>query len=341
MIDPLTHVIALLITIVITGITPHRHRPIVIAFSGIIFLTFFAPAATMFLFLSIAEAWLICVLVDRRPRSDNWRKYGPYLLLLNLFFVDFHSLLLGDYIQTVGVSFSLIRLFMTAKQLVSSRKDMRTEYGRWLVTATFYLPAIIIGPIFSGLDLRKQALEGEKPLKRISRTYRHMIGGLVLAVLVAPFFGDMIAPYQPSLLPRFLMLFAAFWGQSLIAENASRLMGYTIPQNFNKPWLASDIRDFWRRWHVSMAQFIMQYIYLPLTLRGVSPRKATTAAFLFMGLWHEVAPGYLLWGLGHGILMAYWPVPSADRPRWFPWAERTITFISVIVLSYVANQAFR
>jgi len=340
MIDPLTHVIALLMTLVVSGPVAHRYRPFLAAGAGFVFLTLFAPTASLFLLFSIAEVWCICRLVDKRPRNDNWRKYAPYLLLLNLFFVDFHALLLGWYVQTVGISFALIRLFMTAKQLVSSRKDLRSEYGRWLFTATFYLPAIIIGPIFSGLDLRKQALAGEQPLKRVSRTYRHLFSGLVLAVLVAPYFGDMIVYGLAALLPPFLMLFAAFWGQSLIAENSSRLMGYRLPQNFNKPWLASDIRDFWRRWHVSMAQFIMQYIYLPLTLRGVSPRKATVAAFLFMGLWHKVAPGYLLWGLGHGLLMALWPPASADRPRWFNWVERTVTLIAVICLSYVANYAF-
>ena len=341
MIDPLIHFLALMGLLVVAGLMPHRFRPLAATVAGLAFLGTFAPTSALFIVACVLEAWLICILVDRRPRSDSWRKYLAYALLPNIFFVDFHSLLLGHYIQTIGISFSVIRIFMTAKQLVSSRTDMRKEYLRWLAVSGFYLPAIIVGPVFSGLDIRKQALSGNQVPGRISRTYRHLFTGLVLAVLVSPFFGGIIASGFPHMVSAFLMLFAAFWGQSLIAENSSRLLGYRLPQNFHKPWLASDIRDFWRRWHVSMAQFIMQYLYLPLTLRGVSPRHATIAAFLFMGLWHEVAPGYLIWGLGHGLLMAYWPQSTSSRSAWFKRGERAVTLISVICLSFIANHAFR
>lgn len=338
MIDPLAHVIATFLALVLAALIPHRSRPSFTAFAGFVFLAVYASGSAALLILTLFEALLICRVVIHLPRSNKWRKYLPYILLLNLFFVDFHRFLLGFYVDTVGASFAIIRLFMTSKQLVASRKDLRGEYFKWLFAGTFYLPAIIIGPVFSGLDLRKQALKGEQRLKRVSRTYRHIASGLILAVLVSPFVGNFGEDRFPAeMFWQFLSLFAAFWGQSLIAENTSLLFGYKLPQNFNKPWLAQDIRDFWRRWHASMAQFIMQYIYLPLNVNGISAKLATIIAFVFMGLWHEVAPGYLIWGVSHGLLMAFWPEHKQEPERWVRWVERTVTLSLVVTLSYVAN----
>ena len=135
-------------------------------------------------------------------------------------------------------------------------------------------------------------------------------------------------------------LFSAFWGQSLIAESGAALAGFEIPTNFNRPWLAVDIRDFWNRWHMSMARFVTQYFFLPLNLRGVNARFATATAFVFMGLWHEVRPGYLIWGATHGLLMAFAPKSADLGSRTARIANRVATISSVVLLSYVANYAF-
>ena len=89
-----------------------------------------------------------------------------------------------------------------------------------------------------------------------------------------------------------------------------------------------------------MAKFVIQYIYLPLNLRGLAPRLATIAAFLFMGLWHQVQPGYLIWGLAHGLFLAFAPKPDATWSAGRRWTSRVSTLLVVIGLSYVANYAF-
>ena len=348
MIDPLIHVLAILFAIPTAHFVSFRYRPLYVSFLGAIFLASLVPASALFLLFVVVQALILCYLVSDLKRSNPWRKYLPYIILLNLFWVDFHSFLLGRYFDTLGVSFSIIRIFMTAKTLVSSRANLKKEYVEWLFVGAFYLPAIIVGPVFSGVDLRKQVLGSEKSLGATSFLYRKATWGLVLAVLCASLFSNFsgIVEGDTSLFPvqivcLFLQLFAAFWGQSLIAEMTSRIMGISIPANFDKPWLATDIRNFWQRWHISMAQFVMQFIYLPLTINKVNPRIATVAAFVFMGLWHEVAWGYLIWGFAHGTLMAYWPVTPENASPTRRALERIVTFSSVITLSYVANYAFQ
>lgn len=289
---------------------------------------------------------MMIITLRRRPRSDKWRKYAPYLILPVLLAVDFNELVIGFPIGTIGVSFSIIRVFMTTKQSLGSRKGAEICDISSVVVAAFYLPALPVGPVFSGLDLQKS-----RPTLSNVETVRHLrliFTGLVLVSLLAPAIGlRALSIYDgalqsvviaPTML--FVQLFFAFWGQSLIAENFAPLFGHKIPVNFKEPWLARDIRDFWQRWHRSIANFVMTYIFLPLQVNGVPPKIATIAAFVFMGLWHNISVGYFIWGLGHGVLLAYWP--KFENPR-FPAAtavaQRVALFSFVIGLSYVANYA--
>ena len=305
MIDPLSHVIFILVVWLLYRLAGGRFAAELLTLGGILFVVAHALVAAAWIALTSFEAVVLFTVLSKRPRSSSWRKYGAYLL----------------------------RIFMTAKQLLSSRKECGSRDCYWIFVAAFYLPAIVVGPVFSGLDLKKQKESGPCPL--VVRDYRLVLQGLVLAILVNPalglpaeeLFGRGIAPLL------FLQLFTAFWGQSLIAEHTSRFFGFKLPVNFDAPWKATDIRDFWQRWHRSMAQFVIQYIFLPLNLRGISPRMATIMAFVFMGLWHNLSLGYAIWGLGHGLLLAYWPKDGVASPL----LVRTGTWAVVIGLSHVAN----
>jgi D-alanyl-lipoteichoic acid acyltransferase DltB (MBOAT superfamily) len=256
--------------------------------------------------------------------------------------VDFHLVIFQFPFETLAVSFSTIRIFMTTKQLLGSRREEGVEQSGWIFAAAFFLPALIVGPVFSGTDLRRDARQSG-----IARPdlldFRLILQGFVLAALANPALGALGAGIlEAAQLPNwtlaplyFMQLFLAFWGQSLIAEHTSRLFGYNLPQNFDRPWLARDIKDFWSRWHRSMASFIMRYIYLPLSLNGVSPQKATIGAFVFMGLWHNLSIGYAVWGIAHGLLMAFWS--PKDSGLIATVSNRVITLGAVITLSYIAN----
>jgi len=297
--QPLEHLILILLAWCLCLPLPQRFNIFVLTCVGIFSVLIFASAAAIFILICAAEATVMVLYFRNLNRNSNWRKYGPYLLFLNLLFVDLHQWILLMPIATMAISFSIVRIFMTAKQLLGSRKKLPPEDMCWILVAAFYLPAVVIGPVFSGTDLRDQHRSVVKE-KVVLRDYRMVLQGLVLAVLVSPGFGqistsleqkgfDAVGADWPFL---FLQLFAAFWGQSLISEHTSRFFGYRLPVNFDHPWKARTIKEFWARWHRSMAQFVLQYIFLPLTLRGISPKLATVAAFVFMGVWHNLTIGY-------------------------------------------------
>ncbi len=344
MIDPLAHFMAILAAWLIAQMLGARWNAAVLMAGGAAFVAVFAPVAALWILLTCIEASLLVLVLRRFDRQSAWRKYGAYLVLLNFLFVDLHDLALGLLVETLAISFSTIRIFMTAKQILAARKPAPARETGWIFVAGFFLPALIVGPVFSGLDLKKNA-EADTPEPVEARDYRLVLGGLILAILANPAAGQLVGAMTDAerwALPMvaaapilFVQLFTAFWGQSLIAEHTSRFFGFRLPQNFDEPWKAKDIRDFWSRWHRSMAQFVMQYIFLPLNLRGISPRLATVAAFVFMGVWHNLSVGYLIWGFGHGLLMAYWP--KREFKPLVALLLQIATWVLVIGLSYVAN----
>lgn len=341
-VDPLEHFLVILIAWVAASALGHRRNLEILTWGGALFLVAASPLAAAFILLTCFEALALVVYLRRYPASGNLRRYLPYVLLLNLFFVDFHEAVLTFQISTIAISFSTIRVFMTAKQQLANRYEQDGRDLRWTTAAGFFLPAIMIGPVFSGCDLRKQV--GRKPPQISLKTHRLILQGLVLSLLASPYltqvveeaFRFSVTDITIRVVLFFVALFFAFWGQSLIAENTAKFFGYELPQNFDAPWKARNLQEFWARWHRSMARFVMQYIYLPLTFLKVPPRLAIVAAFFFMGLWHEVSRGYLIWGIAHGLILSFTPQRVSDNV-WKRWLVALSTWIAVFGLSHVAN----
>jgi D-alanyl-lipoteichoic acid acyltransferase DltB (MBOAT superfamily) len=353
--SPLAHVVVILATLPIAHFLPKVWRLVFLSAAGAMAFLFFSPGSFWIVLATVVEALILERALRNLPRKSMWRQYLPYVVLLNIFTTDFfRGQFRASEILTLGVAFSVVRCFMTLKQLLGSASTTSSQRVVSLMAGGFFLPATVVGPVFSGTSLWDQTTatgaskEPKEPKGSTEFLYRKMFSGWLLSALVAQWLfqlaggSDLERWTAPLvLLALFGHLFASFWGQSLVAESGAALAGFDVPQNFNRPWLATDIRDFWNRWHMSMAKFVTQYIFLPLNLRGISPRIATMSSFVFMGLWHEFRIGYIVWGAAHGALMAYAPKSSATWKPMVKWANRIATLASVIVLSYVANYAFK
>jgi len=99
-------------------------------------------------------------------------------------------------------------------------------------------------------------------------------------------------------------IYMDFSGYSDMAIGFSRMMGIDLPRNFNWPYIARNIQDFWQRWHISLSTWIRDYVYIPLGgNRHGHARKMVNGiiAFALCGLWHGAALNFVLWGLYHGV----------------------------------------
>lgn len=145
----------------------------------------------------------------------------------------------------------------------------------------------------------KKFLFGTIVLELIEQTS----GGGVLVLLADP---DAVSPLAvwSLLVLSFLYLYLDFSAYSDIAIGSSRLFGLTIMENFNFPFLATSLPAFWRRWHMTLANWCLSYIYLAMIGLTRNAYVASIATFTLMGAWHALGPHWLAWGLWHGLGMA-------------------------------------
>jgi D-alanyl-lipoteichoic acid acyltransferase DltB (MBOAT superfamily) len=131
-----------------------------------------------------------------------------------------------------------------------------------------------------------------------------------------------------------IQIYCDFSGYTDIAIGSAALFGYELPQNFNAPYTAQDLQDFWRRWHISLSTWLRDYLYVPLGgSRGSAwnTYRNLMITMLLGGLWHGASWNFVIWGFLHGIALAgtrMWQRAQAHRPRdpRFAWLRVVLTF---------------
>jgi alginate O-acetyltransferase complex protein AlgI len=202
---------------------------------------------------------------------------------------------------------------------------------------TDFFPQLVAGPIVKWNFFSPQI--GLKKFSEIEWLYcaRCLILGYFLKLFVADNLADILIwfryPYflEKSSLTLFvslcgysLQIFADFAGYSLIALGLAGLLGYQLPENFNAPFLARNPSEFWTRWHITLSQWLKQYLFNPLVLRAKRRGKMGVSAFLAVmvlgGLWHGASWNFVIWGINHGVLLIavyfYQSRISVPTPAW-------------------------
>jgi alginate O-acetyltransferase complex protein AlgI len=254
----------------------------------------------------------------------------------------------------VGISFFT---FMAISYVVDTYRGevVPASFSRFAVFQAFF-PHLVAGPIVRASELMPQ-LESPRDPRRVdnSRAFFLIVSGLFLKVVIANHLSTHIvdevfaAPNRASSLEVLVaiyayavQIFADFCGYTNIAIGIALLLGFQFPQNFNSPYTAVSLQDFWRRWHMTLSRWLRDYLYIPL---GGS-RKGTFATYrnlmitmLLGGLWHGAAWTFVAWGAIHGIGLCIeravgWR-PTSRRAQWF---GRLLTF-NVVCLAWVFFRA--
>jgi D-alanyl-lipoteichoic acid acyltransferase DltB (MBOAT superfamily) len=138
-----------------------------------------------------------------------------------------------------------------------------------------------------------------------------------------------------------LQLYFDFSAYSDMAISLGMMFGLQLPLNFNSPYKATSLIDFWRRWHISLSTFIRDYLYIPMGGNRISAARQATNLVLIMtlvGLWHGAGWNFVLWGLYHGVLLGVnhqWRGAGRAVPVWAAWP---LTFL-VVMLGFVVFRA--
>lgn len=361
MINPVSYLLLILLVIGLATGLPSFNRNVWLRLFWItapgIFLLFITHEAALFFALMAISMNIaifgICRIVDNQRLGARL----PYALFLLLLAPDLLNAARATPILYLGSAFFIIRQMMTTTQAIKKKLTLG-DFLPALFAASFFFAAIPSGPVFNGLDVTRDLAKRNHP--SLGEGFYRIFEGFVFLFAISGFLGmgvdhiqalEMVFKSQTNWLifallhflalplASFGFLFGTFYGYSRMAEGTALALGFSVPQNFNKPHLARDLGDFWKRWHRSMADFVMQYIYLPIMVTTANAKIALISAFAFMGLWHNLSLNFFIWGVGHGIGLAY-GLPALKKAGVRPRLIRVFSLVYVVALSAIAHRVW-
>ena len=260
-------------------------------------------------------------------------------------------------ITPVGISFYTFQS-MSYTIDVYKRKLKPTKNILQFFAYLSMFPQLVAGPIVRAKDMLPQLLEQRKTVKNdqwegfrliVSGYFKKMLIADNLAPIVVSAFSQSVVDansvfWWGAILAFAFQIYCDFAGYSDIARGLAKWMGYDFPDNFNHPYVATSLRDFWTRWHISLSTWFRDYIYIPL---GGSKKGKLRAHFnmwitmVVSGLWHGAAWTYVAWGALHALFLSLERVVKWPTQKFSNQFIRFIAWLIVMIQVLVAWVFFR
>jgi len=341
---------------------PSSFRATFLLLSSYVFYSWEIPKyLVLIIFLSLLS-YLSGLLINK------YREYSRFILVLSIsgslgvlcFFkyADFFEQNLGyvfdevspfqrvhSYILPAGISFYTFQAISYIVDVYRGKK-IETSFIKFSLYISFF-PQLIAGPIERSENMLSQFYFLNKiDLVLVTRGLRLILWGLLKKILVADqlaLFADVIFedPYSwgavitiLGILAFSFQIYFDFSAYSDMAIGIARVFGVKLSKNFCNPYFAVSLRDFWSRWHISLSQWIRDYIYISLgggRKRSVVMYRNILLSFLLSGFWHGAGWNFILWGGIHGVVLCIEKL--IGRPKKF-------TFISVIKTFLIVSFAW-
>ena len=229
------------------------------------------------------------------------------------------SFLKHDLLLPVGISFYTFQTLSYTIDIYRRRIPYEKSFLKFAVFVSFF-PQLVAGPIVRAShfipQLHKQTVIKESNFEAgLLLVFRGLFKKIVIADLLAVLaIDDVFAnPGSFSSFDLLVVIYAYsfqiyndFSGYSDIAIGVAKMLGFNLPENFNRPYLSQNVREFWTRWHISLSSWLRDYLYISL---GGSRRSAFRVRINLMitmflgGLWHGAALNFIFWGTWHGLLL--------------------------------------
>lgn len=311
------------------------------------------------LYVTIAS-FFAAIYLERHKVSVMLSVILTLLPLVVLKYTGFVSDILGDVglsagrcslVVPVGMSFFTLQAIGYVVDVWSKKIEAEHSLLDHSLFVAFF-PQIVAGPISRYSELMPQI----KSCRQFDRLYaveglRTLLWGMFLKVVIA----DRVALYVDSciadvassdgssmlfmMLMYSLQIYFDFSGYSLMALGTARLMGFRLPDNFKRPYLALSVTDFWHRWHISLSRWLRDYVYIPLGGNRKGRWRCCAnivVTFLVSGLWHGANYTFVIWGLLHGLLQCLEKLIGLNRcmegRNIVNAARRLATFVVVSML---------
>ena len=308
-----------LCAIILFYVCPKRYRAVALVAES---LVFYAVCDWKFAFLIISETVVSWVLGRKKNKKSILIGILFVLLILAIFkyfnfFIDCFNLSFSHILLPLGISYYSFKIISYLADVYYHKRESEPSLISYSVYILFF-PHLICGPIVRSISITERIKAGVIfDTQRFYSGIVKIIYGLFMKTVIADRGGGYVSLVfttpddYPSLALIFalclyaIQLYCDFAGYSLIAQGLTNCFGFDCISNFKRPYFASDIRDFWRRWHISLSSWLRDYIYIPLGGNRCSVLKKwinVLITFIACGMWHGSNLPFIIWGTYHGIL---------------------------------------
>lgn len=357
------------IVLAVHWIFPARLRWVWLLLVSVAFYAIGSPEAVGLLAAITMGTWLAAVMIARSGNALGRRLWCGLATVLCLgclgwfkyagFLTETVAMLTGggdgptatlSILLPAGISFYTFQSLSYVFDVARGETPVERNLGRYTLFVCFF-PQLVAGPIERSGDLLPQLRDETRVADR--NGWMILLRGFAEKLLIAntaAIYVDQVyaAPIEAAGVSVLLatILFAVqiyydFAGYSDIAIGAAALLGVRLRRNFNHPYEATSLREFWRRWHMSLTQWFTDYVYIPLggSRRGLARQCVNIMiVFLLSGLWHGAAWHYVAWGAIHGVLLVGENLFSKLRFSLPGWLRHALTLL-LIGLAWVFFRA--
>lgn len=316
----------------------NRFKNILLLISSIIFYAWGGVSYSLIMLSSIIINYIFALLIDKAIEDNNLKNKKIYLalcIIINLSILGYFKytnfiisiinslsqnkiIELTNIVLPIGISFYTFQALSYVIDVYRGHNKAQKNIFNLALYISFF-PQLIAGPIVKYHDIENQILNRNESLENIFYGIKRFIYGLSKKVILANMFAlscDEILKQPTDELGTALVWCASvlytlqiyydFSGYSDMAIGLGKMFGFNFLENFNYPYISKSIKEFWRRWHISLSTWFKEYLYIPLG--GNRKRKLFTyinllIVFFATGLWHGASYNFILWGLFHGFFL--------------------------------------
>lgn len=318
------------VVLLVYYLVPKKYKNIVLLIASFAFYFYGEPKYTLLMMFSIICTYIFGLLINK------YKKYSKLFLVISItisvgilayfkyinFIIENINLWLANKIDFIHVALPIGISFYTF-QMISYIIDVykgKSKVQKNILKLALYVslfPQLIAGPIVRYTDIEEQLENRKHTFQKFALGVRKFIIGLGKKVLIANVLGELTAVFLASKemsvvyywmygISAMLQIYFDFSGYSDMAIGLGKMFGFDFMENFNYPYIATSITDFWRRWHISLSSWFRDYVYIPLGGNRVSKLKwirNILLVWMLTGLWHGAAWNFVFWGLYFGILL--------------------------------------
>lgn len=353
--------------VILYYLLPVRFRNVILLLASLVFYAWGEPVYLFLMLLSILFNYFSGLDIARNLQDKRAAKRSlVFNLIINLavlgffkyegFVLDTLNGILPVHISyhalplPIGISFYTFQILSYIIDVYRGNVKVQTNLPNFALYVTMF-PQLIAGPIVQYADVDEQLASREVSRTKFGEGSMYFIRGLAKKVLLANTSGMIftevsgLAKGNIAVMTAWLGAFAYmfqiyfdFSGYSDMAIGLGKMFGFEFNMNFNYPYVAKSITEFWRRWHISLSSWFRDYVYIPLGGNRVSKIKHIRnllIVWFLTGLWHGAAWNFVAWGLYYGVILIiekYVLSPVLDR---LPDVVRHIYSIVLVVIGWV------